>query len=307
MAEVYVITNKNNGKQYVGKTVRDTNTRWKEHCRQYAQDNLTHIPLYRAMKKHGVDSFKIDVLYSGVTDKEASELEKKEIKKRKTFTSIGYNATAGGDGNLYSIVDKKEIDNVIDLHVNHKKSIHMISKELGVGYNTVFNRLKESGVEIESYRQSFAKTPVSMYNNETLLSFDTGGECIEYLQKNNMTSAKAETIHTMILEVLRGSRSSYLGFRFTREIERVEDIRRMEIESYIPPFIKCSLTMYNDVTEINFSTGLECIKYIKDAGITHAKEENIYKGILKSLNGSRKTYLGFKFKKQTTNEELPVQ
>lgn len=297
MAEVYVITNKNNGKQYVGKTVRSVKTRWREHCRQYAQDNLTHIPLYRAMKKYGVDSFDIEVLHSGITDEEASELEIKEIKNRKTFTSIGYNATAGGDGNLYSIIDKKDIDNVIDLYLNHGKSINMISKELGVGYNTVFNRLEESGIEIKSYSQSFTRNPILMYNNEVILHFDTGKECIEYLQKQGISSAKRKSIYNMILEVLKGSKNTYLGFKFTDNIDNVTTIKdRGKTRRRALSFFENPVTMYDNDTEITFSTGQECLEYIQNENLTLATEESIYKSIMKVIKKRRKTYLGFKFK-----------
>ena len=94
MAYIYQITNKLNGKIYIGKTERSVQERWKEHCRDYLKERCEIRPLYRAMKKYGVENFFIEVI------EETDNPEEREvfwIQQKGSFKS-GYNATLGGDG-----------------------------------------------------------------------------------------------------------------------------------------------------------------------------------------------------------------
>ena len=96
MAYIYTITNKSNHKQYVGKTNRTVEQRWKEHLLEINQERSKNRPLYRAMKKYGVDNFVIEELEE-VDLSEAEEKEKYWIETLRTYKD-GYNATLGGDG-----------------------------------------------------------------------------------------------------------------------------------------------------------------------------------------------------------------
>lgn len=51
MAFIYKITNDINQKVYIGKTEREVEERFKEHCRAYRQERYEKRPLYAAMKK----------------------------------------------------------------------------------------------------------------------------------------------------------------------------------------------------------------------------------------------------------------
>ena len=58
MAFIYKITNTVNNKIYIGKTERDIKTRWEEHLRHISI--YPNIPLYRAMKKYGIEVFNVE-------------------------------------------------------------------------------------------------------------------------------------------------------------------------------------------------------------------------------------------------------
>ena len=62
MAFIYVITNDLNGKQYVGKTSRSIEERFKEHIRDKDYRKNEKRPLYNAMNKYGIEHFSIKVL-----------------------------------------------------------------------------------------------------------------------------------------------------------------------------------------------------------------------------------------------------
>ncbi len=71
---VYKITNTVNDRIYIGLTSCDLKKRWREHKCVAASDS--NKPLYRAMRKHGIDKFSIEVIYeaTSVEDMRAAEL-----------------------------------------------------------------------------------------------------------------------------------------------------------------------------------------------------------------------------------------
>lgn len=103
MIGIYKITNKHNGKAYIGQSV-DIEKRWWEH--KYSKtDSLIH----RAIKKYGIDSFCFEVLCE-CEKGELNELETKYISEHGTMHPKGYNLkSGGGQGVEYSEISKKRI------------------------------------------------------------------------------------------------------------------------------------------------------------------------------------------------------
>jgi len=93
---VYLITNKVNGKVYVGQTSCGLKRRWALHCSHSAGNKH----LLNSIRKYGRDSFEISIIHGpGLTFEESSTLEKREISKRKsTDHQFGYNRSTGGEG-----------------------------------------------------------------------------------------------------------------------------------------------------------------------------------------------------------------
>jgi group I intron endonuclease len=93
---VYLITNKVNGKVYVGQTSNGIKTRWRGHCAEVKRKGLR---LYRALKKYGLESFDIKVLHGPhLSKEEVNVLEIKEIlNHRSTNPDFGYNYSTGGE------------------------------------------------------------------------------------------------------------------------------------------------------------------------------------------------------------------
>lgn len=101
---VYKITNKLNGKIYIGQSIRPL-TRWKEH--QYSSINATDrsydYPIHKAMRKYGIDNFSFEIIESIEENSQKAlvdKLHKLEIYYIGFYDSYnkGYNATHGGDG-----------------------------------------------------------------------------------------------------------------------------------------------------------------------------------------------------------------
>lgn len=63
MAYIYKIYNDINDKLYIGKTMHiNIEKRFKEHCRDALKTRNDNRPLYRAMRKYGVDKFHIAII-----------------------------------------------------------------------------------------------------------------------------------------------------------------------------------------------------------------------------------------------------
>jgi len=84
---IYLITNKINNKQYIGKTSQSLDKRWYQHCKnaEYGLDTY----LYRAIRKYGVENFECVYIADGLNDEEVLLIEQ--------YNPV-YNMTKGGDG-----------------------------------------------------------------------------------------------------------------------------------------------------------------------------------------------------------------
>ena len=89
---VYLATNKINGKQYVGQTVRSLEERWRDHCRS-RDENYFH----RAIRKYGKENFALEILDTANTEIELDEKEIFWINKLNTLFPGGYNLRVGGN------------------------------------------------------------------------------------------------------------------------------------------------------------------------------------------------------------------
>jgi group I intron endonuclease len=99
MYEIYVVTNKDNGKKYVGQTCQGVRQRWSQH-KSVARSGVDNY-FYRAIRAHGEDAFEVEVVEEIDTLEQANDAEKKWIALFESIDSKkGYNGTHGGDGSL---------------------------------------------------------------------------------------------------------------------------------------------------------------------------------------------------------------
>jgi group I intron endonuclease len=97
---VYMITNLVNNKIYIGQTV-DFERRKRRHINDSFNENRIKYPINKAIKKHGVDNFKFEIIeitdtYEDVKVAEIYWIAYYGSKNRK----VGYNLTDGGDGTI---------------------------------------------------------------------------------------------------------------------------------------------------------------------------------------------------------------
>lgn len=93
----YKITNLANGRGYIGITTGTIRSRFRGHLRD-AECCRRNMVLHCAIRKHGPDSFKIDLLAEAASLPELLVLERGLIAEHGTMAPSGYNTAAGGDG-----------------------------------------------------------------------------------------------------------------------------------------------------------------------------------------------------------------
>lgn len=94
---IYKITNKINGKVYIGQTKRSIEERWRGHCNQAFDKKRDYqkFKLQYAILEFGAENFTVEVIDYAATKEEAN---RKEIYWIKQYDSVenGYNTSPGG-------------------------------------------------------------------------------------------------------------------------------------------------------------------------------------------------------------------
>lgn len=132
---IYKITNKQNGKVYIGQSV-DIERRWQEHRKRYNIEKYDTL-FYKAIRKYGLENFSFEIIE--VCTKE--ELDDKEIYWIKHYNSFdaeyGYNLTIGGYSPHFMRLSSDKLKDIIDLLQNSDILLMDIAKKYEVSLNTI--------------------------------------------------------------------------------------------------------------------------------------------------------------------------
>lgn len=194
---IYCITNKINGRKYIGQTI-DYETRVKKHFRY---TNNEKSVLHNAIIKYGVENFSIDIIVSftainnEVRRKLLDYLEMFYIKKYNTLcTQNGYNVTIGGGG-MQGFHPSEESRNKMSesqknsqlCRENFKKNrkdpsrsilLYTLKGDFYREYSSITNFLKEIGKRTEPIHEHVFKA----INNPTKSAY---GYLWRYKESNN--------------------------------------------------------------------------------------------------------------------------
>lgn len=114
---VYLITNKINGKRYIGQTIQTLNKRWYNHC--HVGKSNKGMPVVNAIKKYEKENFEIKILSKCKTVEEMNHREAYYIKLLNTRYPSGYNVLSGGSNSLHTEESKKKIADAQTGSKNH--------------------------------------------------------------------------------------------------------------------------------------------------------------------------------------------
>ncbi len=102
---IYKITNKINGKVYIGQTSRTLNARWMQHIRNAKKGVKTKF--YNALRKYGAENFTVEVLCRAYSKEQLNDLEIYYIHKYDSINT-GYNMIDARYTNVMGIDAIKE-------------------------------------------------------------------------------------------------------------------------------------------------------------------------------------------------------
>lgn len=124
---IYKITNRINGKVYIGQTIYTLEHRWKQHLKNARNGVKTHF--YSAIRKYGEENFEPEIICSADTKEELNLLETHYIQEYNSI-DVGYNMIDGGNNNVMFIpyVKQHHKEVVCSEEIRHKVSEGMKRK-----------------------------------------------------------------------------------------------------------------------------------------------------------------------------------
>lgn len=142
--KIYKITNKINGKIYVGQTIKTLTERFQKHCWCTTTNDAYHfnMAIKKAIRKYGKENFTIEL----IEEVEQDKLDEREVYWISYYDSYnkGYNCTLGGQNGATRSTSLSWLE---ENEVIEAKYLGFSSKEIGQVYNidrstvkNIFNR-----------------------------------------------------------------------------------------------------------------------------------------------------------------------
>lgn len=220
---VYKVTNKTNGKVYIGKTYD-----LKKRKRAHIHDINNELPFHKALLKYGLDNFVWEIIDHAQNKKEIAQKEIYWIKKLNTCiyskNSNGYNITIGGEGgvswNSRPVVQFGLNGNYLD----EFESGMCASVLTGVDRKSIerccMGGIKRAGKFIWKYKANWNGENIEPYKkpkstkNKKIIQLDLNGNFISEFNSLIEASEKTDTCRTTISGCLAGTYLRANGFQW---------------------------------------------------------------------------------------------
>lgn len=210
MGYVYKITNDVNAKVYVGKTCHSLEKRFSEHIGDLEKRRNENRPLYRAMRKYGIEHFSV-CMVEECDDTELSVREQYWIKRLHTYET-GYNATAGGDGKI-----QFDHDAILNELIINPYPIEVANK-FGCCVDIVRDIAKTHGINIchnqEFLRQSSPSKEIIGFGTNGIVRFDSASQAAEWVYSSGRAKTLNSGVRSHIADCANGKRTSAYGYKW---------------------------------------------------------------------------------------------
>ena len=136
---IYCYTNLINNKKYIGQT-----NNFKRRTKQHKDDSFTNYDearynqlIHQAIRKYGLNNFKIDILEDNIPTELIDEKEKYYISKYNTVAPNGYNLTEGGMANKTAPIPSRYKDDYFNIvkELKGEKSLKEIAEQFNMSYS----------------------------------------------------------------------------------------------------------------------------------------------------------------------------
>lgn len=179
MPYIYKITNKINGKMYIGQTVNTVKFRFQRHINDAY--NGKEMAISRAIRKYGHDNFTVEI----IEECEKENLDEREIYWIKYYNSvkIGYNMTDGAtNANTYQYKTEEEMEVIKDkiratkIGSQNPNAIKVKCKNVKTGEELIFDSVIDCQYYFNEDNHNFAtrrclhKTKF-LYNGEWAIAY----------------------------------------------------------------------------------------------------------------------------------------
>ena len=177
---IYKVTNKVNGKVYIGQTIQSFYKRkWSHESR--AKNSTDNMPFHTALCKYGKSNFEWEIIEYCDSKEELDEMEFHYILQFNTLSSDGYNCTYGGEGNH---------------GFKHSKETCELIRQMKTGV-----KLSKESIAKRSQKQSYTWKIIFPDDKEEIIC-----NLSDFCRKNNLCA-------TSMSAVARGDRSHHKGFK----------------------------------------------------------------------------------------------
>lgn len=149
---IYKVTNKLNGKVYIGQTIMDIRDRWYRHCAlNKGNPSEQNMLIKKAILKYGKENFEVSVIEK-VPREQLNEREKYWISFYNS-TETGYNILSGGQDSTKP--PKLSEQQIIEITEQYKsgKSLRELASLYHVDKGTIKNYLVIQGIKIDSNKK----------------------------------------------------------------------------------------------------------------------------------------------------------
>lgn len=208
MSYIYKIINDINDKIYVGKTDLSLEKRFRKHCQDAFRDRNEKRPLYAAMRKYGIEHFKIELIEE--TDN-PGEREIYWIGFYDGYTR-GYNATKGGDGK--QLYDHQAILARLKEHPYPCD----IAEEFNCCRDIICNLAKQNNIEIKNKANELFKEKLSKRifayskSGKFIQSFSSTSDAAKWCFENKKCATLNSGVRSHIAEAANGKRKSAYSY-----------------------------------------------------------------------------------------------
>ena len=217
---IYKITNKVNGKVYIGQTIRPIEQRFRRHIND-SLNNVIDTHFSRAIRKYGEDKFDVECIDNAETQEELTNKEQYWIRKYNSANSdIGYNETDAiykCGGNTYASKTESELNDIkqkiqnaqLGEKNNNAKAVKCLNIE--TNEEIVFQTVNECRIYFNEKHHRFitsrvAGNTISLYKNIWKIAY-VNDEYKEFIKKTkkrimsititDITTQNSETYNSM--------------------------------------------------------------------------------------------------------------
>lgn len=268
MGYIYKITNHINGKVYIGQTRNLIEYRWQHHLYKGRNPDKpdTDYPLYRAMRKYGLENFSI-LQVEEVDNEFLDERECYWIQQENSLTPNGYNCDLGGKG-----VSRYNYDEILKYYFTEaNENASETARKFNCSLQTILKILEAKNLEGQGKYQKIYQ--ISLKDGSIIKEFNSLIEVRKSLDIGR----------TQLCNAVNGRAKSAGGYAWCK----VENYKNFKLEEHIDAKKKSVICLEN---QIEFDSIKLAAEWIKENNYSSGKLTGIISNISRACKNQIKAY-----------------